>query len=165
VIPTCTVVWTTGVEAPPLTKTLELPLEKGNRIVVNPTMEVDKFDQVYAVGDIAYLEDPQGVPYPMLIPVAKQQGNLAAKNILSHINGLEKMPFRYHDRGIMATIGRRRAVAWIFNRIRLRGFTAWLAWLVLHLLTLMGFRNQVNVLVNWIWNYLTYDRSVRIILD
>ncbi len=165
VIPTCTVVWTAGVEAPPLTKTLELPLEKGNRIVVNPTMEVDKFDQVYAVGDIAYLEDPQGVPYPMLIPVAKQQGILAAKNILSHINGLEKMPFRYHDRGIMATIGRRRAVAWIFNRIRLRGFTAWLAWLVLHLLTLMGFRNQVNVLVNWIWNYLTYDRSVRIILD
>ena len=165
VIPTCTVVWSAGVEAPPITEALELPLEKGNRIVVNPTMEVDKFDQVYAVGDIAYLEDTLGVPYPMLIPVAKQQGILAAKNILRHISSIEKKPFKYHDRGIMATIGRRRAVAWIYNKIHLQGFTAWLAWLGLHLLTLMGFRNQVNVLVNWIWNYLTYDRSVRIILD
>lgn len=165
VIPTCTVVWSAGVEAPPITEALELPLEKGNRIVVNPTLEVDKFDQVYAVGDIAYLEDTLGVPYPMLIPVAKQQGILAAKNILRHISSIEKKPFKYHDRGIMATIGRRRAVAWIYNKIHLQGFTAWLAWLGLHLLTLMGFRNQVNVLVNWIWNYLTYDRSVRIILD
>ena len=101
----------------------------------------------------------------MLIPVAKQQGILVAKNIFRHAGGFEPQPFKYRDRGIMATIGRRRAVAWIYNRIQLRGFIAWLAWLGLHLITLLGFRNQLNVLINWVWNYFTYDRSVRIILD
>jgi len=101
----------------------------------------------------------------MMIPVAKQQGILVARNILRVIQGREPDDFRYYDRGIMATIGRKRAVAWIYNRLQLHGFIAWLAWLGLHLVTLMGFRNQLNVLINWIWNYFTYDRSVRIILD
>ena len=79
--------------------------------------------------------------------------------------GYEKRPFRYHDRGSMATIGRRRAVAWLYNKVQLRGYIAWLAWLALHLITLLGFRNRLNVFVNWVWNYFTYDRSVRIILE
>lgn len=165
VIQTHTVIWTAGVEASPTGKFLGVDLGQGGRIPVNPFMAVPGFDGVFAIGDIAYLEDPTGIPYPMLIPVAKQQGILVAKNILRRLQGLEAQAFRYHDRGIMATIGRRRAVAWIFNRMQLRGFIAWLAWLGLHLLTLMGFRNQLNVLINWIWNYFTYDRSVRIILD
>jgi NADH dehydrogenase len=165
VIPTHTVIWTAGVVASPAAEFLNVELIKGGSIPVKPTMEVEGCDQVYAVGDIAYLEDPKGDPYPMLIPVAKQQGILAAENILRQVKGLASKPFRYHDRGIMATIGRSRAVAWIFYRIQLRGYIAWLAWLGLHLITLIGFRNQLNVLVNWIWNYLTYDRSVRIITD
>lgn len=165
VIQTHTVIWTAGVEASPTGKFLGVDLGQGGRIPVNLFMAVPGFDGVFAIGDIAYLEDPTGIPYPMLIPVAKQQGILVAKNILRRLQGLEAQAFRYHDRGIMATIGRRRAVAWIFNRMQLRGLIAWLAWLGLHLLTLMGFRNQLNVLINWIWNYFTYDRSVRIILD
>lgn len=101
----------------------------------------------------------------MFIPVAKQQGILAARNILRGTKGEPQEPFRYRDRGLMATIGRRRAVAWIYSRLPLTGLVAWLAWLGLHLVTLIGFRNQLNVLVNWTWTYLTYDRSVRIILE
>jgi len=127
--------------------------------------QVEGLPGVYAVGDIAYLEDPRGEPYPMLIPVAQQQGKLAARNILRRLKGEPERPFKYFDRGLMATIGRSRAVAWLFNRVQLTGFIAWLAWLGLHLITLIGFRNRLNVFVNWVWNYLTYDRSVRIILQ
>jgi NADH dehydrogenase len=95
--------------------------------------------------------------------VAQQQGELAAKNILAHLRGEAAQPFRYNDRGTMATIGRSRAVAWIYNRFALTGWLAWLAWLGLHLVMLLGVRNRLSVLVNWAWNYLTYDRSVRII--
>jgi NADH dehydrogenase len=101
----------------------------------------------------------------MLIPVAQQQAILAAKNILAEIQGKPLKKFHYKDKGIMATIGRSRAVAWLYNKIPLSGYLAWLVWLGFHLLTLLGFRNRLNVLVNWIWNYFTYDRSVRIILD
>jgi NADH dehydrogenase len=165
VIPTHTVIWTAGVVASPAAEFLGIDLAKGGGIPVKRTMEVERCEGIYAVGDIAYLEDPKGDPYQMLIPVAKQQGILAAKNILRQVKGIAPKPFQYHDRGIMATIGRSRAVAWIYNRVQLRGYIAWLAWLGLHLITLIGFRNQLNVLVNWIWNYLTYDRSVRIITD
>ncbi len=164
-IATNTVIWSAGVQASPATAYLGNALAQGNRIPVKDTLEVVGCQQIYAVGDNTYLEDPNGEPYPMLIPVATQQGVLAANNILRHIAGTEQQAFQYHDRGIMATIGRSRAVAWIFNRIPMRGYLAWIAWLFLHLLTLMGFRNQLNVLVNWIWNYFTFDRSVRIILD
>lgn len=164
-IPTYTLVWATGVKASPVTELLDVPLKKGGRLPINPTTEVKERPSIYAVGDMAYLEDDSGQPFPMLIPVAQQQGELAAKNILAEIRGEEKRPFSYNDRGIMATIGRRRAVAWIYNRIQLTGFLAWLAWLGLHLLTLLGFRNRVQVFVNWMWNYFTYDRSVRLILD
>jgi NADH dehydrogenase len=165
VINTHTVIWTAGVEAAPARNLLDIEPGPGGRIPVTSRMEVAGFDGVYAIGDMAFLEDPQGNAYPMMIPVAKQQGILVATNILRQLKGLEPREFHYLDRGVMATIGRRRAVAWIYNRVQLRGFIAWLAWLGLHLLTLMGFRNQLNVLINWIWNYFTYDRSVRIILD
>lgn len=165
VIPTHTVIWTAGVEASPAATFLGIELVERGRIPVTPRMEVEGFEGLFAVGDISYLEDPGGNPYPMMIPLAKQQGILVANNILREIQGLTPNAFQYYDRGIMATIGRSRAVAWIYNRVQLRGYIAWLAWLALHLVTLMGFRNQLNVLINWIWNYFTYDRSVRIILD
>ena len=168
VIPTHTLVWAAGVKASPLAEMLNVPLGRGGRIPVQPTMEVEGRDHVYAVGDIAYLEDPNGQPYPMLIPPAKQQGILAARNILRRLRGEPEGHFSYtglKDRGIMATIGRSRAVAWIFYRVQVSGSLAWIAWLALHIVTLVGVRNRLNVLVNWAWNYLTYDRSVRIILE
>lgn len=162
-IATHTIIWSAGVRASELVMELSQPLQRNGRIGVRPTMEVNGLSNIYAVGDIAYLEDVKGNAYPMVIPVAKQQGILAAQNILRREVGEPQKDFRYHDRGIMATIGRRRAVAWVYNRIPLTGYLAWIAWLGLHLITLMGFRNRLNVLVNWIWNYFTYDRSVRII--
>lgn len=164
VIPTHTLVWSAGVRASTVAEMLNVPLQRGQRLPIQPTTEVQGRTHIYAVGDIAYLEDAQGVPYPMLIPVAQQQGVLAAENILAEINGRSPQLFSYHDRGIMATIGRRRAVAWIYNRIPLKGYIAWLAWLSLHLITLLGFRNRLSVFLKWVWNYFTYDRSVRIIL-
>jgi NADH dehydrogenase len=165
VIPTHTLVWAAGVKGSPLAEMLDVPLQRGARLPILPTTEVVDRPAIYAVGDMSYLEDGAGNPYPMVIPVAQQQGELAAKNILAEIEGGEKRPFQYHDRGSMATIGRRRAVAWIYNKVPLQGYLAWLAWLALHLLTLLGFRNRLNVLVKWTWNYFTYDRSVRIILE
>jgi NADH:ubiquinone reductase (H+-translocating) len=165
VIPTHTLIWAAGVRANPIGELLKLPLNRGGCVPVKPTMQAVGDEGVYVVGDMAYLEDDKGQPYPMLIPVAKQQGILAAKNILRRIAGEEEKTFRYVDRGIMATIGRSRAVAWIYNRIQLNGYLAWLSWLGLHLIALMGFRNRLNVFVNWVWNYITYDRSVRLILD
>lgn len=164
-INTHTLVWSAGVKASPLAEMMNVKLEGNGRLPITPTTKVIGRSNIYAVGDMTYLHDPTGKPYPMLIPVAQQQGILAAKNILADINGQAPQTFHYNDRGIMATIGRSRAVAYIFNKIQLRGYLAWLAWLALHLITLLGFRNRLNVFINWMWNYFTYDRSVRIILQ
>lgn len=163
VIPTHTLVWGAGVKAAPLATLLNVPLQRAGRIPIEPTTQVVDKPHVYAIGDIAHLADKEGRPYPMLIPVAQQQGKLAAHNILAALAGQPQQPFVYHDRGTMATIGRSRAVAWLFNRVALTGLPAWFAWLGLHLVMLLGFSNRVNVFIHWAWNYLTYDRSVRII--
>lgn len=165
VIATQTLVWAAGVKASPVAEMLGVELARAGRVPVLPTLHLAEDENTYVVGDMAYLEDPKGEPYPMLIPVAKQQGILAARNILRRMKGETLRTFKYHDRGIMATIGRSRAVAWIFYKVQLTGWLAWIAWLGLHLITLMGFRNRLNVFINWVWNYLTYDRSVRIILE
>ena len=165
VIQTHTLIWSAGVKANPLAEMIGVPLKRGGRVPILPTIDVIERNDIYVVGDMAYLEDEQGQPYPMLIPVAKQQGILAAKNILRRVAGWEQQKFHYIDRGIMATIGRNRAVAYLFNRVQLSGFFAWVAWLGLHLLTLMGFRNRATVFIDWVWNYFTYDRSVRVILE
>lgn len=164
-IPTHTLVWAAGVKASPVAEMLGVALKRAGRVPVQATMEVEGRPQVYVVGDMAYLEAEDQRPYPMLIPVAKQQGILAARNILRRIKGQAQQPFHYHDRGIMATIGRSRAVAWIYYRVQLTGYVAWVAWLGLHLLWLLGFRNRISVFISWVWNYLTYDRGIRIILE
>lgn len=160
-----TLVWSAGVQASPIVKMLDVETVRGGRLPVLPTMQVAEREGIYAAGDLSYLEDSDGKPYPQLIPVAKQQGILAAKNMLRQQRGETLGEFGYSDRGIMATIGRSRAVAWLFYRVQLTGFLAWLAWLFLHLVVLMGFRNRLSVFISWVWNYLTYDRSVRLILN
>lgn len=165
VIATRTLVWATGVKASPLAKMLEVELARGGRIPVEQTLQVKTLDDVYAIGDIAYLEAPNGRPYPQVIPVAQQQAELTANNILNRIAGKQQGTFKYVDKGSMATIGRSRAVAWVFNRIQLTGFIAWISWLALHLMTLLGFRNRISVFLNWVWSYVRYDRTSRIILN
>jgi len=163
-IETHTLIWAAGMKGSSVSELLGVTLTRASLIPVEPTMQVSGVSNVYAVGDIAYLQDSEDRAYPMLIPVAQQQGTLAARNILSNIRGEAAMAFEYKSRGIMATIGRSRAVAWIYHRFMLTGWLAWLAWLGLHLIMLLGFRNRLNVFVNWVWNYLTYDRSIRLIL-
>jgi NADH dehydrogenase len=165
IIPTQTLIWSAGVKASPLADMLNVPLARGGRVPISETLEAIGLSDVYVVGDMAYLEDANGQPYPSMIPAAKQQGILAARNILRRIKGWQQQPFRFIDRGMMATIGRNRAVAYLFQRVTLTGFPAWVAWLGLHLITLMGFRNRIGVFINWAWNYVTYDRSVRVILQ
>ncbi|NIV14328.1 MAG: FAD-dependent oxidoreductase [Aliifodinibius sp.] len=165
IIPTQTLIWAAGIKGASIANKLGADLGSGNRIRVNSDLRVIGFDDIYCIGDMSYLEDINGRPYPQVSAVAQQQARVAAKNILGQISGGERKEFKYLDLGGMATIGRRRAVAWLFNRVPISGFFAWLTWLVFHLITLIGFRNRLNVLINWIWNYLTYDRSVRIILE
>lgn len=162
---TYTIVWATGIVGSPLARMLNIELARGGRIPVEETLQVKGLDTIFAAGDTVYLEDPNGKPYPGLIPVAQQQGTLVAQNILRDIRGTSMNTFVYGDRGSMATIGRRRAVAWVYNRIQLTGFFAWVAWLLLHLVALLGMRNRILVFVNWIWDYFFYDRSVRLIIE
>ncbi|OQY84205.1 MAG: hypothetical protein B6D42_05845 [Anaerolineae bacterium UTCFX5] len=165
-IETHTLVWAAGVEGSPLARSLGVPLERGGRVPVNADLTAVGLDGVYVIGDLAYLIDPAtGRPHPQVIPVAIQQAKTAAANIIARIDGREPKPFSYFDKGMMATIGRSRAVAWPFNRVQLTGYFAWLTWLTLHLLWLLGFRNRLSVLMNWVWSYFTYDRSVKIIID
>jgi len=165
VIHTHTLVWSAGVKGSPVARMLGVELARGDRIPVQPTLEVIGLENVYAVGDIAYLLDAESKPYAQVIPVAQQQGKYVAQNIINRLNNKPQDEFIYRDKGIMATIGRRRAVAYPYNKVQLSGFFAWVTWLGLHLVWLMGFRNRVTVFVNWVWNYITYDRSVRIIIN
>lgn len=166
VINTHTVVWATGVIGNPLAKLLNVELARGGRIPVEETMKVIGREHIFAAGDVSYLLQPDGEQaYPGLIPVAQQQAHIAAKNILHDMKGESLETFSYFDKGTMATIGRSRAVAWVFNRIQLTGYIAWIAWLLLHLIELLGMRNRAQVFLNWVWDYLFYDRSVRIIVE
>jgi len=167
VIPAGTVAWTAGVRANPLAESMGLELTKGGRIVVNPDLSVPGHPEVFVVGDIAASParpDGDGM-LPQVAQPAIQGGRHAARQIIRRLEGEGTEPFRYHDKGSMATIGRSDAIAEFPNGWRLQGFIGWLAWLGLHLLYLMGFRNRANVLVNWAWNYITYDRGSRIVGD
>jgi NADH:ubiquinone reductase (H+-translocating) len=164
-IPTRLVVWAAGVAASPLASLLGVPLGRGRRIPVDEHLRVVGLADVYAVGDIAASEDAAGQLLPQVAPVAIQQAGHVARVLVDGTAGRTPPPFRYRDKGSMATIGRAAAVAEIPGGIRMRGTLAWLAWLVLHLLMLAGFRNRVSVLISWIWNYLRHDHSARLILD
>ncbi|MGY6500987.1 MAG: NAD(P)/FAD-dependent oxidoreductase [Acidimicrobiales bacterium] len=164
-IPTHTLVWAAGVQANPLAAALGVPTGPAGRITVDEHLRVPGLDGVYAVGDVAAIPAPSGSTLPQLAPVAVQSGRHAAAEIRAAVDGgRAPTPFRYRDRGTMATIGRRSAVAELPGGIRLSGSPAWVAWLVLHLVTLIGFRNRLSVLLNWSWNYLTWDRGPRLIL-
>jgi NADH:ubiquinone reductase (H+-translocating) len=162
VIRTETVVWTAGVKGETGPERWGLPMERGGRVAVESTLNVPGFPEVYVVGDLAYLEE-KGEPLPGVAPVAMQQGELAAKNILRHMKGEAGKAFRFKDPGMLAVVGRGHAVAHIGGR-SFTGIIAWWVWLVVHVAKLVGFRNRILVMVNWAWNYLSFERAVRLIL-
>lgn len=163
-IPARTLVWAAGVKGNLIPGLPEPAIFKG-RIKVDETNKVLGTDRIFAIGDIAWFptkEYPQGLP--MLAPVAIQQGEHLARNFVNLEKGKVPRPFRYLDKGSMATIGRNKAVVDLPGNIRFGGFFAWWVWMFVHLVSIIGFRNKWIVLSNWIWNYFTYDRSTRLII-
>jgi NADH dehydrogenase len=160
VITAATIVWAAGVRASPVAELLGVELGRGGRIVVGADLDVPGHREVFAIGDVAI--DP-AAPLPQVAQPAIQGGRHVAAEIVRRLEGRPSEPFPYRDKGSMATIGRHDAVAEFPSGRRLHGIVGWLAWLVLHLVYLMGFRNRANVLVNWAWNYLTYDRASRLL--
>lgn len=156
-----TVLWAAGVAASPLAKSLGVPLDRAGRVVAEPTLAVPGRRGVFVAGDVCALEQ-DGRPLPGVAQVAMQGGAHAARNVLRSIAGQPLEPFRYRDYGNMATIGRGSAVADI-GRLETSGFIAWLLWLFIHIVSLIGFRNRVAVLGEWGWAYLTFQRRVRLI--
>lgn len=158
-----TVIWAAGVQGSPVGKALGVPLQRGGRVQVLPTLQLPESPNVWVVGDLAYLEGPGGKPYPQLATVAMQQGRWLAANLVRKLRGEPLRPFRYTDKGSMATVGRHSAVAHAFG-MNWSGPIAWVIWLVVHVYYLIGFRNRLMVLFSWAYNYFTYDRSTRAIL-
>ncbi|MGA3351830.1 MAG: NAD(P)/FAD-dependent oxidoreductase [Acidimicrobiales bacterium] len=157
------VIWAAGVGPCQLTDALELAKVRG-RLEVDDDLRVTGFAEVFAIGDMAAARsDGQGPPLPQLAQQAIQEGRLVGEQIQRLISGGETRRFRYRDKGIMATIGRRAAVAELPRGIRLRGTTAWLAWLGLHIAVLTGVRNRTSVLLNWAWRYVSWRRGPRVI--
>ena len=165
VIPTHTTLWATGVTASSLARSLGVPLQKGGRVLVEPDLTLPGHPEVYVVGDLAWFPHQpgeDGKPLPGVAPVAIQQGRAAARNVLRAIRGEPRRPFRYWNRGNLATIGRAAGVGDL-GWLHLSGFPAWLAWLVVHIYFLIGFENRLLVLIRWAWAYFTYQRGARLI--
>ena len=161
-MPAAVTLWAAGVAASPLGKLLCAPTDRAGRVQVKTDLSLPEHKEVFVIGDLAALTDTKGTPLPGVAQVAIQQGGAAAKNILQLIKGQSTVPFLYHDKGSMATIGRAAAVAQI-GKLELSGFPAWLAWLFVHILFLIGFRNRLMVMIQWAWSYITFERGARLI--
>jgi NADH:ubiquinone reductase (H+-translocating) len=166
VIPAGTLIWAAGVRAHPLAEALGLPLGRGFRVVQEPDLSLPGKPYAFVAGDMAGVTDGAGRPYPQVAQVAIQQGKHAARQILRRVRGEPSEPFRYRDLGVMAIIGRNAGVAELSRGLggfKLRGFLGWLGWLFIHLVYLPGHQNRIVALANWAYNYLTFDRHVRLI--
>jgi NADH dehydrogenase len=160
------ILWAAGVAASPLGKKLGVPIDRAGRVQVKPDLTVPNHPEVFVIGDLAALKDATGKLLPGVAPVALQEGRYVAKLIRREIRAdkeaAPRAPFHYFDKGSLATIGRSAAIAQ-FGRIHISGFMAWLAWLFVHILFLIGFQNRVLVFIQWAWSYFTYERSARLI--
>jgi NADH dehydrogenase len=171
------ILWAAGVAASPLGKKLGVPIDRAGRVLVNPDLSLPGHSEVFVIGDLAALKDASGKMLPGVAPVAILEGRFVAKVIAreqkagapSFSRSLReggdfdsRPPFHYHDKGSLATIGRAAAVAQ-FGKIHISGFMAWMAWLFVHILFLIGFRNRVLVFIQWAWSYFTYERGARLI--
>ena len=161
---TDTVIWTAGVKASPIDGLSKEVITGGNRILVNEYNQIDTTENVFAIGDVAACvtpENPKGLP--MLAPVAQQQGKLLSKNLIKLINKKPMTPFVYKDRGVMATIGRKKAVVDL-PKWKFQGTFAWLVWMFIHIMSLVGFRNKFVAFYDWMSNYFTYDKPLGLII-
>lgn len=156
-IPARTTLWAAGVSASPLLRSLGAPLDKTGRVLIRPDLTIPGRNDIFVIGDAAALEGVPGVA-----PAAIQMGRHAARNIVRSIRGEPPKKFEYRDRGLLATIGRAKAVADL-RWIHLSGFVAWAAWLLVHIFFLIGFRNRLAVLFEWAWVYFTWERGARLI--
>jgi NADH:ubiquinone reductase (H+-translocating) len=160
-LPAGTLIWTAGVRAAGLVDRLGVLQDASGRVRVEPALQLPGHPEVFVLGDAACLENGQR-PLPMLATVALQEARSAAGNIARRAEGLPTIPFEYRDPGLLATIGRNAAVAYI-GGVALQGFPAWLIWVVLHIFRIIGFRNRLVVMINWAWEYFFYYRAVRLI--
>jgi NADH dehydrogenase len=161
-IPCRVKIWAAGNNASFVGKTLITPVDRVGRVIVNDDLTISGHPEVQVIGDLANFSHQTGEPLPGVSPVAMQQGRHAARNILRMIRGERPQQFRYFDKGSMATIGRNKAVADL-KFLHLSGLFAWLAWLFVHIIFLVGFRNRLLVLIQWAWAYLTFDKGARLI--
>ena len=157
-----TVLWAAGVEPSPLARSLGVPLDRAGRAIVNADLTIPGHPEVFVIGDLAACRDAAGRLLPGLAPVAIQQGEYAARAVMRSVRGEARAPFRYRDKGTMATIGRNAAVVDL-GRLRFSGYPAWLLWCFIHILWLIGFRNRFLVMIEWAWAYLRFERSARLI--
>jgi NADH dehydrogenase len=161
------VIWAAGVSASPLTRKLGVELDRAGRVKVNPDCSLPGHPEVFAIGDMALMLQADGKPVPGVSPAAMQQAGHVARIIEDELAApgpghVTRPPFKYWDKGTMATIGRSAAVAFV-GRLHLTGFIAWVAWLFIHLVFLIGFRNRLAVLLQWTYSYFTYKRGARIV--
>jgi len=157
-----TVIWAAGNAASPLVKQLPGEFDRAGRIMITHQLHLKDHPEIYVIGDTAHCLGPEGKPLPGVSPVAMQQGKQAAVNILQQVNGDPPSEFSYWDRGSMATIGRHRAVADV-HVMKFGGLFAWLAWVFVHLVFLMSFRNRISVFLIWVWAYFTRQQGARLI--
>ncbi len=161
---TKTLIWAAGVTAKPLDGLPKESIVRGNRLKVNPFLQVEGFEDIFAIGDIGAVittETPNG--HPQLAPPAMQQANILAKNIKNILAHKPLKAFHYKDKGSMATVGRNRAVV-DMGKFKFQGFFAWFVWMFVHLMSIVGFKNRFLVLMSWMWSYFSYDRSNRLII-
>jgi NADH dehydrogenase len=161
-----TVIWGAGVRAHPLGARLAeatgADLDRGGRVVVGQDLAIAGRPEIFVIGDLAQVKGANGEPLPGVAPVAIQQGKYVARAIRARVGGRDALPFRYQDRGSLATIGRSKAVADL-GVAHVSGFVAWVLWLFVHLMYLVGFENRVLVLIQWGWSYVTWNRGARLI--
>lgn len=161
-IPCRVKIWAAGNTASFVGKTIGVPVDKSGRVIVNDDLTIPGHSEVQVIGDLANFAHQGDKPLPGVSPVAMQQGRHAARNILGMIDGRKPQRFRYWNKGSMATIGRNKAVADL-NYVHLSGLPAWMVWLFVHIIFLVGFRNRIAVLIQWAWSYLTFNKGARLI--
>jgi NADH dehydrogenase len=161
-IPSQNVIWAAGNQVSPLLKTLDVPLDRAGRAIVEPDLSIPGSPDIFVIGDAASAKDKNGKPLPGIAPTAIQQGHYMAKTIRKDLKGEKRSPFKYFDKGSMATIGTKKAIA-VMGKFKLTGLIAWLAWCFIHIVYLIGFRNRFSVMVEWFYYFTTGQRGVRLI--
>src|SRR5579871_3265913 len=162
VVPAEVVLWAAGVAASPLGRALGVPVDRAGRVFVEPDLSIAGHPEVFVIGDLASMKDEAGRPLPGVAPVAMQQGKFLGRVIAADLAKRPREKFHYFDKGSLATIGRAAAIAQ-FGKIHISGFFAWVTWLFVHILFLIGFRNRILVMLQWAWSYFTFSRGARLI--